>query len=151
MYSRATLDVIGIFALGMELKNLEAPTEFVQCYQTVFDPPRSGQVLAAVNMIVPIRWIPLPANRAFVAANVRLREILGRMTQQRIDDMLAGKKESYVQKYDAPNKDLLTYIIEEKYLASKDKWTKEDLVEQVRRLPTDCLDGVFANQHNRRS
>lgn len=131
VYSRATLDVIGIFALGMELKNLEAPTEFVQCYQTVFDPPRSGQVLAAVNMIVPIRWIPLPANRAFVAANVRLREILGRMTQQRIDDMLAGKKESYVQKYDAPNKDLLTYIIEEKYLASKDKWTKEDLVEQV--------------------
>ncbi|OIW25416.1 cytochrome p450 monooxygenase [Coniochaeta ligniaria NRRL 30616] len=131
-YSRVTLDVIGIFALGMELKNLDTPTEFVQCYQIVFDPPRSGQILAAINMILPIRWLPFPkANRAFVEANARLREMIGQITQQRIDEMLAGKKDSYVQKYDAPNKDLLTYMIEEKYLAAKDKWTKEDLVEQV--------------------
>jgi hypothetical protein len=119
----------------MELKNLETPTEFVKCYQTMFDPPRSGQILAFINMIIPIRWLPFPkANRDFVEANARLRAILGEITQQRIDEILAGKKESYVQKYDAPNKDLLTYIIEEKYLAAKDKWTKGDLVEQVRRV-----------------
>ena len=134
-YSRVTLDVIGVFALGMELRNLESPSEFVQCYQTVFDPPRSGQILAAINMIIPIRWIPFPkANREFVRANAKLREILSRYTQQRINEILAGKKESLVQRYNAPNKDLLTYMVEEKYLASKDKWSKADLVEQVRLL-----------------
>ncbi|KAB5518869.1 cytochrome P450 [Coniochaeta sp. 2T2.1] len=131
-YTRVTLDVIGIFALGKELKNLETPTEFVDCYQTVFDPPRSGLILAAINMIFPIRWLPFPrANREFVRANARLREIVSDFTTDRIDEVLAGKKGSYVEKYNAPDKDLLTYMIETKYLAAKDRWSKEDLVEQV--------------------
>jgi len=126
----------------MELKNLETPTEFVRCYQAVFDLPRAGQILAAINMVIPIRWLPFPkANREFVEANAKLREILGRITENRINEILAGRKESYVQKYDAPSKDLLTYMIEEKYLSSKDKWTKAELVEQVRGLiSADSLD-----------
>jgi cytochrome P450 len=133
-FSRVTLDVIGVFALGRELNNLENPTDFVRCYQAVFDLPRAGTVLAAINMIIPIRWLPFPrANREFVGANARLRQILRRMVEQRIDEVRAGKKGSLVQKYDAPNKDLLTYMIEEKYLSAADKWSKADLVEQVSR------------------
>lgn len=145
VYSRVTLDVIGIFALGMELRNLETPSEFVRCYQIAFDPPRSGQILAAINMVIPIRWIPFPrANRDFVKANATMRRLLSDITQQRIDEIRAGKKESLVQKYDAPNKDLLTYMVEEKYLAAKDNWSKEDLVEQVMNF---VATGMLCSQH----
>lgn len=116
----------------MELKNLEGPTEFMDCYQTVFDPSMTGQILAAINMIFPIRWLPMPAaNREFVKANATLRRILSQITQQRIDDVAAGKTKKYMRIDGAATKDLLTFMVEEKYMSSKDPWTKADLVEQV--------------------
>jgi cytochrome P450 len=132
-YSKVTLDVIGIFALGMELKNLDRPSEFLACYQAVFDLDTTGQILAAINTIVPIRWLawlPLPAaNRKFVQANATLRRMLSQITQDRINEVIAGKTNAQIP--GAPNKDLLTFMVEEKYMSEKDPWMKADLVEQV--------------------
>jgi cytochrome P450 len=119
----------------MELRNLDGPTEFLDCYQTVFDLDTTGQILAAINTIVPIRWLawlPLPAaNRKFVHANATLRRVLSQITQNRIDEVTAGKTNAHMRIPGAPNKDLLTFMVEEKYMSEKDPWTKADLVEQV--------------------
>jgi hypothetical protein len=118
------------------LNNLdrETSTPFTKCYQTVFDPPKSGKILAAINMIVPIRWLPFPkANREFVKANLALRRMLKEITEHRIAELVySGEKFDGIKQYICGNKDLLTYMVEEKYLAPTDSWTKEELVEQVR-------------------
>lgn len=119
----------------MELKNLDEPTEFLDCYQTVFDLDTTGQILAAINTIVPIRWLawlPVPtSNRKFVQANATLRRVLSQITQKRIDEVTAGKTNARSQIQGSPNKDLLTFMVEEKFMSEKDPWTKADLVEQV--------------------
>jgi hypothetical protein len=95
----------------------------------------TGQILAAINMVVPIRWLPMPAaNLEFVKANATLRRVLSQITQTRIDDVAAGKSSGWLGYDGAPTKDLLTFMVEEKYMAAKDPWTKEDLVEQVSHL-----------------
>lgn len=122
------------------MKNLDSPSEFLRCYRTVFDPPGVGTVLAAINMVVPIRWVPLASNRSFVNASAMLRQIITRLVQERIEDVVAGKADRYLLEVDAPNEDLLTYMVKHKFLVDHDRWTKEELVEQVRRLQLSPYD-----------
>ncbi|EFX03427.1 cytochrome p450 monooxygenase [Grosmannia clavigera kw1407] len=121
---KITLDVIGIFCLGIDLANLEGKTEFLTCYQKMFDLSPLGMTLAAVNLVLPIRWLPFPENIAFLSASARLRAILTDMVEERIQKLAEFRQSSN-------RTDLLTYMIEEKYNSKKDAWSKEDLVEQV--------------------
>lgn len=124
LYSKITLDVIGIFCLGIDLKNFDGPSEFLRCYQTMFDLSPLGMVLAAVNLVLPIRWLPVPENSSFLSASVRLRAILAGFVEERIQNLASFRQSS-------ARTDLLTYMIEEKYNSREDPWSKEDLVEQV--------------------
>lgn len=63
-FTSRTLDVIGVTALGVELRNLDAPTPFQVCYTRVFDPPPLGQILMAIDHFVPIRRIPLMTTKS---------------------------------------------------------------------------------------
>ena len=128
-----TLDVIGIFAFGIDLSQFKLRNEFVACYSSMFDLTQYGMLLAAVNLVVPVRWLPVKENNKFMHASVRLREIMTGITDRRIRDMQEAKRcgTLYDGNGDLRKKDMLTYLVETRYMAKHDPWTKADLVEQA--------------------
>ncbi|KAJ9144138.1 Cytochrome P450 [Pleurostoma richardsiae] len=69
LYSRVNLDIIGLFALGIDLKYLDRPSTFHHCYHEVFEPTTFGAILTALNGFISIRWLPIEANRSFLRTN----------------------------------------------------------------------------------
>ncbi|KJR87486.1 cytochrome p450 monooxygenase [Sporothrix schenckii 1099-18] len=148
LYAKITLDVIGIFALGIDFDNFATRTPFQSSYEAMFDLSTAGMLLAAINLVVPIRWLPLKANREFMDASTELRGILTGITEARILSVgeaavaATDSKETKTAKPTAPTsaasptkdvKDLLTYMVETKYRAvdPASRWSKEELIEQV--------------------
>ncbi|KAI2612348.1 cytochrome P450 [Hypoxylon fragiforme] len=131
VFSKATLDIIGITVLGVELTNLKSISTkdqkrdkgkrykakkdytFHEAYEVIFSQSLIGKILFFANAFVPTRWLPLEANREFAFATNWLREVLLELIRERhnkIDQArLSGKYES-VKK---DSRDLLSYIIEE--------------------------------------
>lgn len=126
------LDIMGVFALNVELKNLESSssTSFHDCYHEVFEPDTVGQILTALNGIVPIRWLPIPANKRFKRANAVVRSQFKAIIKQRIEEVGARRAKGD-DSDEREVKDLLTFMVEEKYFAQNDKWTEEDILNQV--------------------
>jgi cytochrome P450 len=136
VYPRLTLDIIGIFGLGVDLQNLSAePSAFHECYHEVFDPPPAGLVLTAINAFVPIRWLPVKPNRDFIRANGIVHSMLGDIIKQRIADVRSAKGQSKLDNKESEKeeiKDLLTFMVEEKYFAEDgDTWSEDDMLNQV--------------------
>ncbi|KAH8907658.1 cytochrome P450 [Coniochaeta sp. PMI_546] len=135
VYSRLTLDIIGVFGLGVDLQNLSSEHSiFHECYHEVFDPPPAGLVLTAINAFVPIRWLPVKPNRDFIRANGIVHSMLGEIIKQRIVDVRTAKKRSKpdVEVSDEKSKDLLTFMVEEKYYAEDgDTWSEDDMLNQI--------------------
>ncbi|KAK0641982.1 cytochrome P450 [Cercophora newfieldiana] len=140
LYSRIMLDIMGVFALGIELDNLKSigsktgnKPSFHECYHEVFEPTGLGQVLAAINGIVPIRWLPVEANRRFTQANKSVRSQLSDIIRDRIRTVEASKAAGM----DANTndvEDLLTYLVAEKYFAHGevgDRWTEDNILNQI--------------------
>jgi len=123
-YSSLTLDIIGIAALGVELQNLTSHSRFHECYKGVFDPPLLGQVLMAINVFVPIRWLPLEENRSFKQSNNEVRRLTREIVRQRMADFREEKPDI------EDRNDILTHIIRES-LAAKKPWTEEEILNQV--------------------
>jgi len=136
VFSRATLDIIGIFGLGVDLKNLSSENSiFHECYHDVFEPGPAGMVLTAINAFVPIRWLPVKPNRDFMRANGIVRSILGDVIKQRIEKVRIAKERSspgHRVAEEQESKDLLTFMVEEKYFGyDDDRWTEEDMLNQI--------------------
>lgn len=135
VYSRLTLDIIGVFGLGVDLQNMSSKHSiFHECYHEVFDPPPAGLILTAINAFVPIRWLPVKPNRDFIRANGIVHSMLGEIIKQRIVDVRTAKKQSKpdVGVSDEKGKDLLTFMVEEKYYADDgDTWSEDDLLNQI--------------------
>ena len=133
-YSKIMLDIMGVFALGKELNNLRSASgsSFHDCYHEVFEPDAMGQVLVAINAFIPIRsWLPLKANKRFVHANAIVHGELGSIVKQRIAEIGERRKRG-LEDNSVGVKDLLTYMVEDKYYASdEDRWTEEDILNQV--------------------
>lgn len=127
IFSKATLDIIGRTALGLELDNLSAangvvsrPTyTFHDAYHTIFNPSAAGAIITLINMTIPVRsWLPLKANTTYVNANADLRRMLREIITERRKS--AGSK---VNK-DVDGRDLLTFMLEER----SDTWTDEEIL-----------------------
>ena len=145
LYAQITLDVIGIFVLGEDMHCLDGRSEFQACYEAMFDLTPAGMLLAAVNLVVPIRWLPVEANRTFMHASARLRQILTETTEARIAQVKREREHEDKDKTASLRspKDLLTYMVETRYLGApagsaasggqqqQQHWSKADLVEQV--------------------
>ena len=132
-YSKLTLDIMGIFALGIELNNLEAPTVFEACYKEMFEQPFVGQLLIAMNAFFPIRWLPIKINQDFLRAKEIVRSQLRSIVKERITDIQEGRA-STSRKSATEADDLLTYLVRENYLTENDgpRWTEDNMLEQVR-------------------
>lgn len=135
-YSLLTLDIIGVFSLGLDLKNLSSQHSiFHECYHEIFDPPPAGLVLTAINAFVPIRWLPVKPNRDFIRANGIVHSMLDDIIKQRIAEVQREKEQSNSQKKasdEEESKDLLTFMVQEKYFADdSDRWSQGDMLDQI--------------------
>lgn len=124
LFSKATLDIIGVTTLGIELDNLGGTSKmsFQECYHAILDQPAVGNVISIINMYIPLRsWLPLEANRRFVAANKQLRSQLRALIKQRRQEVRDGKVDG---------KDLMTFMMRERDSGSKNgnPWTGEDVL-----------------------
>jgi cytochrome P450 len=130
------LDIMGVFALGVELGYLEpanntADNSFDHCYHELFEPDSWGQVLMGVNTVFPVRWLPLDANRRFKQALQTVRSQLMAIVQDRIRTV-GEWKAAGVDSDAYKGKDLLTFMVAEKYYTESDRWSPEYIMEQVR-------------------
>jgi len=130
------LDIMGNFALGVELGNLKpgsgaTNTTFDKCYHEVFEPKGLGQILVALNGIFPVRWLPLEANRRFVQANKIVRSQLTEIMQDRIRTVGERKTAGMDGMPAGEVQDVLTYLVAEKYYSNDDRWTEEQILNQV--------------------
>ncbi|KAH8847789.1 hypothetical protein MCOR27_001908 [Pyricularia oryzae] len=130
IYSKATIDIIGITALGLDLRNLKSTKlrmDFLQCYRRMHEQPFSAALISFINVHVPIRrllWF-VRANRDFVEASQEVRAMLRTCIRERIRDV-DSRKGAEVK---FQSRDLLTYMVEERLLAQcKDPLTTEDIL-----------------------
>ncbi len=136
------LDVTAVFVLGLELNSLASTRggkySFSECYRELFEPDLVGQIVCLVTSHVPIRWLPIDANRRYFRASNGVRGPITKIVRQRIADIERKRAQSSVQDKggEAGVEDLLTGMVEKKYFATDDRWTEEEIVEQVSLPPT---------------
>ncbi|KAI1769425.1 cytochrome P450 [Hypoxylon sp. FL1150] len=125
-FSKTTVDIMAMAMLGIDLGNLRNTTfdgqskvdktdttefGFVEAYGIVFAPGTLGKMLMFVNGFVPIRWLPVKANRDFLFATSWLDNYITELLRKRRAEietaMGSGKYES------SDSRDFVTFLIEE--------------------------------------
>ena len=126
MFSKATLDIIGLITLGKELDTLGSKPSFQECYDLIFNQSPLSGLLTAVNTYIPLRsWLPLEANRSFVRANDVVKRILREQIRDRQYEM-ATRKKAPANSSLPISRDVLTYLLEAQ--SAKAQWSEEDLL-----------------------
>ncbi|KAK0715540.1 cytochrome P450 3A5 [Lasiosphaeris hirsuta] len=136
-YSRATIDVVGLTVLGVNLGNLvstDPKMNFLKYYERVFEPGYLGAFIMALNLAIPgvRKFIPLDANTSHIRATQEIRSMILGVVRQRIHDT-GGVSE--MLSLPGGSADLLSLLIEErKNLAlknSEDVMPEEEIVNQM--------------------
>jgi hypothetical protein len=148
--NKTFLDIIAAFATSLEIPEIDAAyfatnpsntASSYKAYHEVVEPGIAGQLLWAINAFVPLRWLPIEANKKWVGANDSVHERIRQVIVRRLADMTAkGEKhlEGTGTENDSPSaktrpKDLLTFAIEERVLKAspEDRWDADDILNQV--------------------
>lgn len=141
-FSKAILDIMGSAILGINLDYVKpgdgAPNaslkgrvdtlggkwNFHDAYEVFFSPGVVGKMLLVVNCVVPVRWLPLEANREFLSATDWLNDVLRNLIRDRYRQVAhavsSGKYES------KDSRDLVTFIVEESLLGGVTEGIGED-------------------------
>ncbi|KAK3389339.1 cytochrome P450 3A5 [Podospora didyma] len=134
-FSKMTIDVVGVTILGVELNNLspeDRELDFLSCYHRVFNQSAFGSAIGFINVFIPIRWLPLKANKCFIEANNELRRLVRQCVHQRVKDLANGTSSPRRNSEELGGRhhgDLLTLMVEErKQLGDKADLTEEDMV-----------------------
>jgi hypothetical protein len=132
LFSKATLDIIGLITLGKELDELTTKPSFHECYDTIFNQSSLSAAITAVNTYIPLRsWLPLEANRSFVQANEEVKRILRQQIRSRQSEMAMSK--TAAKNSSLPiSRDVLTYLLEAPPSPTQ-PWTEEELLGYVSR------------------
>jgi len=135
MYSKTMLDIMGVFGLGLELQNLTSgnTTSFHDCYREIFEPGIFGQILVAINGYIPLRWLPVDANRRYLRATETVHQQIGDIIKERIQEVKQAREGGGVSNRTSRKaKDLLTFMVEEKYFADDgNAWSEQEILHQV--------------------
>ena len=119
--SRAALDIIGVAGMGKDFNAIENPnTELNVTYRKVFQPSRSGQILAFMGVFLPgwfVRAIPASHNNTVTGA----AEIIKKVSRQLIHD----KREDLRVQEKRTDPDILSVALE------SGGFTDEELVNQM--------------------
>ncbi|KAI1288558.1 cytochrome P450 [Xylaria venustula] len=118
VFSNVTLDIIGVATLGIDLGSITqaegfSPTgilTFHEAYNAIFTQERMGRVLTWANGFFLTRWIPVRANRRFIAATAWITTALTRIVHDRHQTELRDVGVNG-RHQDALYHDLLTYLV----------------------------------------
>lgn len=121
IFTKFTLDIIGKTALGVDLNHLKStegndasdPKEytFYQAYSAIFAPGTLGNVLLFASGYLPVRWLPLKANRDFLKAGSWLNQTITSLIRNRTTQAAAGAQSKNVERTES--RDLMTFLVEE--------------------------------------
>ncbi|EMR64334.1 putative cytochrome p450 3a5 protein [Eutypa lata UCREL1] len=95
-FTKATLDVMGVALFGVDLSGLnstqvrgtaagrqrESEMTFHDAYDGIFGQDSLGRILMFANAFVPVRWLPLDANRKYLRATRWLEDFLTRLVRE---------------------------------------------------------------------
>ncbi|KAK6193508.1 hypothetical protein LQW54_012375 [Pestalotiopsis sp. IQ-011] len=124
-FTRFTLDIVGKTVLGQDMSNLKSTTftgeeqqdaktggyRLSQAYESIFSQGPVGNALLFANGFVPIRWLPLKANRDFLYGTSWLNDVLRDLIRKRTEEITANNKTGKLNTIES--RDLLTFIVEE--------------------------------------
>lgn len=133
VFSKATLDIIGVTIMGVELSNLKSVRHkdsgdrqwnlkhavrtvnytFHDAYEIIFAASMLGKILFFANGFFPTRWIPVEANREFKFATTWLRQVITKLIQDRYRDVDEARKDGKYELMKRDSRDLLSFLVEE--------------------------------------
>ncbi|KAL6892471.1 cytochrome P450 [Trichoderma longibrachiatum] len=115
LFSRTAFKVISTALLSRDItdfRSASSPLSFEECYKGILTPPTLlGKLITFINPFIPLRWLPVEANLAFIRANTALRGMLSELVQERVAQVKRDKG--------AGEKDFLTDMIEANLAESK--------------------------------
>ena len=103
---------------------------FHEAYDGIFGQDTLGKILMFANAFVPVRWLPLEANRKYLFATKWLADVLTQLVRERTKDVRgAHASGKYIQ---GEARDLLTFIVEESLPGGPaEAITEEEIVGDV--------------------
>jgi len=122
LFTKTTLDIIGVTTLGIELDNLRGSSalSFQECFDHILNQTTLGNMITILNMYIPLRsWLPLEANRRFVAASNELRRQLNVVIKVRRQQVRSGEAEG---------SDLMTSMMRETVSGGRNPWSDQDIL-----------------------
>lgn len=149
IFMKAFLDIIGVAVLGKELAQLDTvnfgsdsfekgakngdyeaqheESPFHKAYTEFFAPPsKLKQLLTFSSGFLPVRWLPLQANRDYSSAMKALRATVTSLVRERTADVKASMSKDKALKNSST--DLLTFIIEESMPGGSAEGMPEDVL-----------------------
>lgn len=96
----------------------------------MFDPSPLGALLWGLDTIIPVRWLPLEANRLFLEATSTIRRLASEIIRIRMREMCL-ERDGLKEKVE--RRDLLTFMLEEEIGAGGQQWDEEELLGHVSR------------------
>lgn len=143
-FTKATLDVMGVALFGVDLSGLNSTQfrgtaagrqrgsemTFHEAYDGIFGQDSLGRILMFANAFVPVRWLPLDANRKYLRATRWLGDFLTRLVRERVRDVRRADAGGKYARGEA--RDLLTFIVEESLPGGPaEEITQEEIVGDV--------------------
>jgi hypothetical protein len=116
LFNQTAFKVISTALLSRDITNFRSkgsPLTFEQCYKGILDPPLLGKLITFINPFIPLRWLPIEANLAFIRANTAMRSMLAELIQERVVQVQHQQNEkSGRNDEERGKKDFLTNMIE---------------------------------------
>ncbi|KAH7240808.1 cytochrome P450 [Fusarium redolens] len=128
LFTRVTLDIIGVSLLGKELRDFRShssPLSFEQCYNAILAQPLAGQIISFINPFIPLRWLPISANLNFIKAKSALKGMMTELIEQRTSEVAKAKELDTDSRLSS---DLLTRMIEASSVENQ-KLSKDELID----------------------
>ncbi|EHK25541.1 uncharacterized protein TRIVIDRAFT_31830 [Trichoderma virens Gv29-8] len=132
LFSRTAFKVISTALLSRditEFRSKSSPLSFEECYRGILNPPLLGKLITFINPFIPLRWLPIEANLAFIRAHTALRAMLSELIQERVMQVQQDKKSGRSDENAGP-KDFLTHMIEAN-LAEKKGVSDQMLIDVI--------------------
>lgn len=127
---------MGVTILGVELNKLRSTSSslsmnFEDSYHHILGQTFLGFLISFVNaFVVPLRWLPVAANRDFVKAKTALWTIVKDLVKKRFEEVETLKNLDMKEKK-GQSRDLLTYMVEANLFGSE-ALSREQIIGDVR-------------------
>jgi cytochrome P450 len=127
---------MGVTILGMELSKLKSASSsslnFEECYHDILGQESLGFAITFINGFVPLRWLPIKANRKFIRAKDTVWKIVRGLVNERFAAVEARQNHGtgVEPREKSESRDVLTYMIEAN-LTGGEALSREQIVEDV--------------------